>query len=228
MRRGRLAPLPQHRQLVKTLSMLLRVAHLKPTPSHESYTHTVHRQFYPVTFDASKSVAQREELAVSNTLNTSRVLELTGVRPVSRRARGSATPAPKFSVAEIMLPDHLLLRVGPSSDDRVLANWPAYKFGVEEILRAYGLKGHIAEKGDSRRSTEPEQWEAEEELCRAIIVFNVKDFTEVFGGLDLGLSEVSAGDIWRALSDMKKAQARPGMMSGWEQLFDDLERCRPQ
>ncbi len=124
----------------------------------------------------------------------------------------------KFSVVEMMLPDHLLLRVpvdnansaSPSYSPHELANWPAYKFGIETMLRSYGLEGHIAEDPRTRLiQVSREQWEAEEELCRAIIAFNVKDFTPIFGGSRL--SEKSAGDIWTWLSGMHKERVWSGM-----------------
>ncbi|KAI1796946.1 hypothetical protein LXA43DRAFT_495366 [Ganoderma leucocontextum] len=129
-----------------------------------------------------------------------------------RVGRGDAwqMPAKTFSVAEIMLPDHLLLRVAEGAR-RVLVNWPAYKFGIETILRANGLEGHIAASGHLRlpRQVSQEQWAAEEELCRAIIGFNVKDFTQIFGSSRL--SEKEVGEIWKWLSGLDKERMWHGM-----------------
>ena len=111
-----------------------------------------------------------------------------------------------------MLPEHLLLRVVSPTTSQ-LANWPAYKFGIETMLRARGLEGHIdispsiGPRGrihlPTRVNRDMEQWEAEEELCRAIIGFNVKDFTEIFR--EWRLVENSVRDTWRWLTNLSKA-----------------------
>ena len=142
-----------------------------------------------------------------------------------------ATPTNlKFSLAEIMLPDRFHLRVSrpvpPHSRPRAIANWPAYKFGVETMLRARGLEGHLrlaaveAEAGarDPRRteanlmgstSEQRQEWAAEEEVCKAIIGFNVRDFSEIFG--ESPLSERSAAEIWKWLGGLDKQRAWAGM-----------------
>ncbi|KAM5543472.1 hypothetical protein V8D89_002723 [Ganoderma adspersum] len=123
-------------------------------------------------------------------------------------------------LAQIMLPDHLLLRVSKGTVSgyrpRVVVNWPAYKFGVEAMLRAQALEGHIAARnGQGHRQTSTQatsqQWEAEEELCKAIIGFNVKDFSEVCG--ESSISEKSARDMWAWLSGLNKERAWAGMGS---------------
>ncbi|PIL23128.1 hypothetical protein GSI_14437 [Ganoderma sinense ZZ0214-1] len=128
-----------------------------------------------------------------------------------------------------MLPDHLHLRVStpmpPGRRPREIANWPAYKFGVEAMLRAHGLEEHIRVAaaapevpGQPRRTQvtctvssqqSQSQWAAEEELCKAIIGFNVKDFSEIFGESPLG--ERSAADVWKWLSGLDKERAWAGM-----------------
>nr|VWP01942.1 N/A [Ganoderma boninense] len=118
---------------------------------------------------------------------------------------------------EIMLPDHLLLRVAePESKDghrrRLLVNWPAYKFGIETMLQAYGLEGHLT-GGPSESSATREQWKAEEEVCTAIIGCNVKDFAEIFG--DLRPAKLVC-QIWQWLSRLDKEEAPDGMDPKWK------------
>ena len=137
-----------------------------------------------------------------------------------------ATPTNlKFSLAEIMLPDRFHLRVSrpvpPHSRPRAIANWPAYKFGVETMLRARGLEGHLRVAADEAGGREPhrtetnssqqlqQQWAAEEEVCKAIIGFNVRDFSEIFG--ESPLAERSAAEIWKWLGGLDKQRAWAGM-----------------
>ena len=124
---------------------------------------------------------------------------------------GSNAPGEGFNIAEVMLPDHLLLRVGPSSNSRgrqQLANWSAYKFGVEMLLRAKGLERHIKEGGGRCSGMDARRWQAEDDMCKVIIGFNVKDFMQIFGPelIPLSSPEVTAAGIWSELEGQGKSE----------------------
>ena len=116
-----------------------------------------------------------------------------------------------------MLPDHLLLRVGTSTDLRgrpLLANWPAYKFGVEMLLRAKGLEGHIEEGGRRPLGAESRQWQAEDDLCKIVIGFNVKDFSQIFESTPKPSSstQMTAAAMWAELGSRNNMEGECQLM----------------
>ncbi|TBU33431.1 hypothetical protein BD311DRAFT_748576 [Dichomitus squalens] len=119
------------------------------------------------------------------------------------RSSGSGASRDGFSIAELMLPDHLLLRATSTADPEgkcMLGNWPAYSFGVEMLLRIRGLEGHLDEKKGRSSRVNADQWQAEEDLCKLVIGFNVKDFAEVFGSSLLPIRETTAAAMWSELA----------------------------
>ncbi|OSC99873.1 hypothetical protein PYCCODRAFT_1437844 [Trametes coccinea BRFM310] len=59
-----------------------------------------------------------------------------------------------------------------------MGNWTSYQTAVETFLRLKGLEAHLAATDQAfesdEKGTERRQWEADDELARAVIILNIR------------------------------------------------------
>ncbi|PIL25129.1 hypothetical protein GSI_13018 [Ganoderma sinense ZZ0214-1] len=106
------------------------------------------------------------------------------------------------NIPDVFFPEHLRL----TSKAR---NWPAYKHAVETVCRLKGVADNLTamdayaiwhEDDDGR-----EDWQWREELCKAIITLNIKDFPA--HGVRAG-EGVPARVVWARLCEIHRPKRR--------------------
>ncbi|KAI0369172.1 hypothetical protein BV20DRAFT_968364 [Pilatotrama ljubarskyi] len=93
------------------------------------------------------------------------------------------------AIQDIIFPAHLRLRAG---------NWENYRLAVEIACRLHGVESHLDTSASTPLPADGEgraRWMREDELCKAIIIFNVENFA----GLEVSTKERYAGGIWQSL-----------------------------
>ena len=103
------------------------------------------------------------------------------------------------NIPDVFFPEHLRL----SASAR---NWAEYKHAVETVCRLKGVAENLTSAGAGLFAhrvnifeDEPDDWSARDELCKAVITLNVKDFPRygVLAGED-----VPARAVWARLVEM--------------------------
>lgn len=120
-----------------------------------------------------------------------------------------------IDIPGLFLPAHL--RLGQT-------NWHEYRHAMETICRLHGVDENLqflfceawaesptACPTSDERAKERDEWLRKEELCKAIITLNIKDFTRF--GIQAGRG-IDASRIWRRLVEMHTKKRRC-----WEGLF---------
>ena len=97
-------------------------------------------------------------------------------------------PRPKTNIPALFLPAHL--RLGAT-------NWREYKQAVETICRVAGVEDNLTYVWHPERHDK--DWVACDELCKAIITLNVRDFPRY--GVSAG-KETTAHDVWAQLVEI--------------------------
>ncbi|RPD64228.1 hypothetical protein L226DRAFT_376137 [Lentinus tigrinus ALCF2SS1-7] len=94
-------------------------------------------------------------------------------------------PVPETNIPALFLPAHL--RLGAT-------NWKEYKQAIETICRIAGVEDNLTPERHGGR--QDEDWAERDELCKAIITLNVRDFPRY--GVSAG-KETPAHDVWAQL-----------------------------
>ena len=109
------------------------------------------------------------------------------------------------NIPDVFFPEHLRL----SASAR---NWAEYKHAVETVCRLKGVAENLTPAGvrlfAHRRvffEDEPNDWSARDELCKAVITLNVKDFPRY--GVPAG-EHVPAHTVWARLVEMHKPRPK--------------------
>ena len=119
------------------------------------------------------------------------------------------------SIPDVFFPEHLRLSAAAG-------NWPAYKHAVETVCRLKGVAGNLAvirhygppdprpEDIDEGRARE--DWLAREELCKAIVTLNIKDFPAY--GVPVG-EGVHARTVWARLCEIHRPKRTCWSLMEW-------------
>ncbi|KAI0832113.1 hypothetical protein BC628DRAFT_585153 [Trametes gibbosa] len=130
-----------------------------------------------------------------------------------------ATTQPRYSpissralTSELFLPTHHQL--GPY-------NWLEFKYAIETILRVKGLPlAHLRHSECPRVHATDEdalaQWAADDELCKAIVVLNVRSDHVRFAELEH--EHWTAAEVWDALVQ-RDLELRTRIKDKWEWLW---------
>ncbi|KAI0630567.1 hypothetical protein C8Q77DRAFT_1178948 [Trametes polyzona] len=113
--------------------------------------------------------------------------------------------------SELFLPSHLQL--GPN-------NWLEFKLAVETVLRVKGLplthlKYPECPRALAADKDERERWGADDELCKTIIVLNVRSDHVRFAELEH--EQWTAADVWGMLVQ-RDLEIRDGVRERWDRL----------
>lgn len=113
--------------------------------------------------------------------------------------------------SELFLPDHL--RLGPD-------NWLEFKLAIETILRLKGLPlTHFKyTKSPTARCTDQaahERWAADDELCKAVILLNVRSEHMYFAAMEH--EQWAAADLWAMLMQ-RDVEIRGDVWDKWAWL----------
>ena len=111
------------------------------------------------------------------------------------------------NILDVFFPEQLQLSVSTR-------NWAEYKHAVETVCRLKGVDENLmandaclfAHRKDFLQN-EPDDWWVRDELCKAIITLNVKDFTRY--GVPAG-ENVPARTVWARLVEMHKPRPKKG------------------
>ncbi len=121
------------------------------------------------------------------------------------------------NIPDVFFPEHLRLSAAAG-------NWPAYKHAVETVCRLKGVADNLTvihayapwpEEHEAR-----DDWLWREELCKAIVTLNVKDFPAY--GVPAG-QDVHARTVWWRLCEMHRPKRRCWGLAEWVRAPTRLE-----